>query len=705
MARALKVLFVEDSDNDAALLLRELHKGGYEPDYARVETAQELETSLQETRWDIVISDYSMPSFDGIAALKIVRKHNQDVPFIIVSANIGEEIAIMAMKAGAQDYIMKGNLKRLLPAIEREINESTIRKKHRMAEEDMRKLSSAIEQTADVVIITDKRGKIEYVNTAFVNITGYKKDEVIGKYPNILKSGEHDKTFYNSLWSAIQSKKSFQDVFINKRKDGTVYYEEKTISPLIDEEGNIENFISTGKDVTSQIKTQERLQHITHHDLLTGLPNRSLFIDRLNQAIARAKWNKRVISVLFFDLDRFKNINETLGHSHGDALLLQVSERLMHCVREGDSVARLGDDEFAIVLEDVAKKEDIPHVTEKIMRQMSAPYKIDDIELYATTSIGISVYPGDGDDGDMLLQNADVALHHAKEAGSNLYRFYTAEMNSQSLYRLNMESSLRHGLERNEFVLHYQPQFETRTGKIIGAEALIRWQHPELGMVAPNEFIGLLEETGMIIHVGMWVLQSACMQGQKWNEEHNAGLRVSVNISPVQFNHPGLVDSVKEALETSGLPAELLELELTESTVMRDPLTAANTLQEFNDMGVRIAIDDFGTGYSSLSYLQKFPLDTLKIDRSFISGVEHNNGNASIVSAIISMAHNLKMEVVAEGVEIEDQADFLRLHECEIMQGFLLSKPIRPNELLALYYKTNGSPSGDTVIPLITSPT
>ncbi len=705
MARALKVLFVEDSDNDAALLLRELHKGGYEPEYARVETAQDLEASLEHSSWDIVISDYSMPSFDGITALKIVRKHNQDIPFIIVSANIGEEIAIMAMKAGAQDYIMKGNLKRLLPAIEREIKEATIRKKHRLAEEDMRKLSSAIEQTADVVIITDKQGRIEYVNTAFVNITGYKKDEVIGKSPNILKSGEHDETFYNNLWSAINNKQSFQDVFINKRKDGSVYYEEKTISPLVDETGNIENFISTGKDVTSQIKTQERLQHITHHDLLTGLPNRSLFIDRLNQAIARAKWNKRVISVLFFDLDRFKNINETLGHSHGDALLLQVSNRLMQCVREGDSVARLGDDEFAIVLEDVARKEDIPHVTEKIMRQMSAPYKIDDIELYATTSIGISVYPGDGDDGDLLLQNADVALHHAKEAGSNLYRFYTAEMNSQSLYRLNMESSLRHGLDRNEFILRYQPQFETSSGKIIGAEALIRWQHPELGMVVPDEFIGILEETGLIIHIGEWVLQSACIQGQKWNEEHNARLRVSVNISPVQFNHPGLVDSVKHALETSQFPAELLELELTESTLMRDPLSAANTLKEFNDMGVRIAIDDFGTGYSSLSYLQKFPLDTLKIDRSFISGVEHNNGNASIVSAIISMAHNLKMEVVAEGVEIEEQANFLKLHESEIMQGFLLSRPIRPNELLALYYKTNGSASDDTVMPLISSPT
>lgn len=699
MARVLRVLIVEDSDNDAALLVRELRKGGYEPEYVQVETAEDLESRIKEGCWDCVISDYSMPSFDGITALKMVRKLNRDIPFIIVSANIGEEIAIMAMKAGAQDYIMKGNLKRLLPAIDRELKEAVIRKQHRLAEEEMRKLSSAMEQTADVVIITDKMGNIEYVNRAFVEVTGYEKIEVIGKLTSILKSGEHDNKFYEKLWHQIHAHEAFQDIFINKRKDGTVYYEEKTISPLVDENGNIEHFISTGKDVTTQIKTQERLQHITHHDLLTGLPNRSLFIDRLNQAISRAKWNKRVISVLFFDLDRFKNINETLGHAHGDAVLQEVSERLKQCVREGDTVARLGDDEFAIVLEDVAKKEDIPLVTEKIMRRMSHPYKINELELYATTSIGISVYPGDGEDGDTLLQNADVALHHAKEAGSSLYRFYTSEMNSQSLYRLNMESSLRRGLERNEFVLHYQPQIDMASGQMIGAEALIRWQHPELGMVAPNEFIGLLEETGMIIHIGKWVLDSACMQGQKWNEEHAAKMRISVNISPVQFNHPGLADNVRQALEASHFPAELLELELTESTIMRDPASAINTLKEFGDMGVRIAIDDFGTGYSSLSYLQKFPINTLKIDRSFITGVEHNNGNASIVSAIISLAHNLGLEVVAEGVELDIQAEFLREHKCDIMQGYLFSKPVVIEAIPRLYYQCNGTPADKTVIP------
>lgn len=699
MARVLRVLIVEDSDNDAALLIRELRKGGYEPEYVQVETADDLKARIKEDCWDCVISDYSMPSFDGISALKIVRKLNRDIPFIIVSANIGEEIAIMAMKAGAQDYIMKGNLKRLLPAIDRELKEAVIRKQHHLAEEEMRKLSSAMEQTADIVIITDKLGIIEYVNRAFVEVTGYEKDEVLGQRTSILKSDEHDSKFYENLWRQIHAHESFQDIFINKRKDGSVYYEEKTISPLVDDAGNIEHFISTGKDVTAQIKTQERLQHITHHDLLTGLPNRSLFIDRLDQAISRAKWNKRVISVLFFDLDRFKNINETLGHAHGDVILQEVSKRLMQCVREGDTVARLGDDEFAIVLEDVAKKEDIPLVTEKIMRRMSHPYKIDDLELYATTSIGISVYPGDGEDSETLLQNADVALHHAKEAGSSLYRFYTSEMNSQSLYRLNMESSLRRGLERNEFVLHYQPQIDMSSGRMTGAEALIRWQHPELGMVAPNEFIGLLEETGMIIQIGKWVLESACLQGQKWNEEHAAKMRISVNISPIQFTHPGLASNVREALEASHFPAELLELELTESTIMRNPESAINTLKEFGDMGVRIAIDDFGTGYSSLSYLQKFPINTLKIDRSFITGVEHNNGNASIVSAIISMAHNLKLEVVAEGVELDVQAEFLKGHKCDLMQGFLFSKPVVVDEILKLYYKCNGTPADKTVIP------
>lgn len=676
MPKPISVLIVEDSDNDTELLLRELRKGGFDPEYRRVETARDMEEALHTCRWNIIISDYSMPHFDGIAALKLVKRLDVDIPFIIVSANIGEEIAVMAMKAGAHDYIMKGNLARLVPAIERELKEAMIRQSHRDAEKQMYKLSSAVEQTADAVMIADADGIIEYVNAAFSDITGFSKQEVIGKSTRILKSGRHDDEFYVQLWKKLMEGQTFQDVFINRRKDGSLYYEEKSITPLKDDEGKVAHFISTGKDITEQMKTRERLQHLSNHDGLTGLPNRSLFMDRLGQAISRARWNGRVIAVLFIDIDRFKNINETLGFDYGDTVLQTVAERLNQSVRDGDTVARLGDDEFAVVLEDIYQKEDIPVVVEKIIKSLSQVHVLKDHELFVTSSMGISLYPNDGSDGQTLIQNADVAIHHAKESGSNHYRFYESAMNTQSLYRLNMESSLRKALEREEFVLHYQPQINLKSGKIIGFEALLRWHHPSLGMVSPVEFIPLLEETGMINPVGRWILRTACLVGREWNELGLGDIKISVNISPLQFENSDISSIVAEVLSETGLDAQHLEIELTESAIMRSPKKTIAVLSTLNDMGVTLAIDDFGTGYSSLSYLQKFPIDVLKIDRSFVKDVSKNNGDASIVSAIISMAHSLKLSVIAEGVETVQQLSFLQERNCEMVQGFLFSKAV-----------------------------
>lgn len=676
MPKPISILIVEDSDNDTELLLRELRKGGFDPEYRRVETARDMEEALRTCDWDIIVSDYSMPHFDGIAALKLVKRLCIDIPFIIVSANIGEEIAVMAMKAGAHDYIMKGNLARLVPAIERELKEAMIRQSHRNAEKQMHKLSSAVEQTADAVMIADAEGIIEYVNAAFTEITGFSKQEVIGKSTRILKSGRHHDEFYVQLWKTLTEGQTFQDVFINRRKDGSLYYEEKSITPLKDEDGKVAHYIATGKDITEQMKTRERLQHLSNHDGLTGLPNRSLFMDRLGQAISRARWNGRVIAVLFIDIDRFKNINETLGFDYGDTVLQTVAERLNQSVRDGDTVARLGDDEFAVVLEDIYQKEDIPVVVEKIIKSLSQVHVLKDHELFVTSSIGISLYPNDGSDGQTLIQNADVAIHHAKESGSNHYRFYESAMNTQSLYRLNMESSLRKALEREEFVLHYQPQINIKSGKIIGFEALLRWHHPSLGMVSPVEFIPLLEETGMINPVGRWILRTACQAGREWNELGLGDIKISVNISPLQFENSDISSIVAEVLSETSLEAKYLEIELTESAIMRSPQKTIEVLSTLNDMGVTLAIDDFGTGYSSLSYLQKFPIDVLKIDRSFVKDVSKNNGDASIVSAIISMAHSLKLSVIAEGVETVRQLSFLQERDCEMVQGFLFSKAV-----------------------------
>ena len=684
MPKAIRILIVEDSCNDAELLLRELRKGGFEPEYKRVETAPDMEAALTTCDWNIFASDYIMPNFDGIAALKLVKRLKVDLPFIIVSANIGEEIAVMAMKAGAHDYIMKGGLARFVPAVERELKEAKNRQHHREAEQQMRKLSSAVEQTADAVTITDTEGNIEYVNAAFSQITGFSKEEAIGKSNRILKSGRHDDEFYIELWKKLMEGRTFQDVFINRRKDGSLYYEEKSITPLKDDDGVVAHFISTGKDITEQMKTRERLHHLSHHDTLTGLPNRGLFMDRLGQATSRARWNGRVVAVLFIDLDRFKNINETLGFDYGDSVLQAVATRLNESVRDGDTVARLGDDEFAIVLEDIHQKEDIPVIVENIIQSLSQVHVLKGHEVFITTSIGISLYPGDGNDAQTLIQNADVAIHHAKESGSNNYRFYESEMNTQSIYRLNMESSLRKALEREEFVLHYQPQIDLKSGYIIGLEALLRWQHPDLGMVSPAEFIPLLEETGMINQIGRWVLRTACQVCRGWNDLGLHDIKVSVNISPVQFENSDISNIVASALEETGLEAKHLEIELTESAIMHNPQAAIGVLSALNRMGVTLAIDDFGTGYSSLSYLQKFPIDVLKIDRSFVKDVSKNNGDTSIVSAIISMAHSLKLRVVAEGVEDAKQLSFLQQGDCEIVQGFLFSKAVPREQAVKL---------------------
>ena len=684
MPKAIRILIVEDSCNDAELLLRELRKGGFDPVHKRVETASDMEEALRTSDWDIIVSDYSMPNFDGISALKLVKRLGVELPFIIVSANIGEEIAVMAMKAGAHDYIMKGGLVRLVPAVERELKEAKNRQHHREAEQQMRKLSSAVEQTADAVTITDPEGNIEYVNAAFSQITGFSKEEAIGKSNRILKSGRHDDEFYIELWKKLMEGHTFQDVFINRRKDGSLYYEEKSITPLKDDDGVVTHFISTGKDITEQMKARERLHHLSHHDTLTGLPNRGLFLDRLSQATSRARWNGRVVAVLFIDLDRFKNINETLGFDYGDSVLQAVATRLNESVRDGDTVARLGDDEFAIVLVDLHQKEDIPVIVENIIQSLSQVHVLKGHEVFITTSIGISLYPGDGNDAQTLIQNADVAIHHAKESGSNNYRFYESEMNTQSIYRLNMESSLRKALEREEFVLHYQPQIDLKSGYIIGLEALLRWQHPDLGMVSPAEFIPLLEETGMINQIGRWVLRTACQVCRGWNDLGLHDIKVSVNISPVQFENSDISNIVASALDETGLEAKYLEIELTESAIMHNPQAAIGVLSALNRMGVTLAIDDFGTGYSSLSYLQKFPIDVLKIDRSFVKDVSKNNGDASIVSAIISMAHSLKLRVVAEGVEDTKQLSFLQERDCEMVQGFLFSKAVPSEQAVKL---------------------
>lgn len=546
----------------------------------------------------------------------------------------------------------------------------------RRAEAQMFRLSSALEQTADAVMITDRDGVIEYINPAFSSVTGYSRDEALGAKPNLIKSNRHDERFYQRMWEQIARGDVFTEVFVNRRKDGSLYYEAKTITPVIDQSGNIVSFISTGKDITEHMETQEQLRFLAEHDVLTALPNRQVLIERMRQSLARARRRNLMVATLFMDIDQFKYVNDSLGHEVGDELLIQIAKRLVAHVREGDTVARFGGDEFVVVLDDAGSVADITGVAEKLLNALTPPFRVNGMELHATASMGISVFPSDGPDSETLLRNADNAMYRAKEAGRNSYRFFSGDMSARAFERLTLENSLRNALERNQFELYYQPQLRIENRQVVGIEALLRWNHPEFGLVSPDDFIPLLEDTGLIVQVGEWVLDQACRQMQCWVEAELIRGRIAVNISARQFADMGFRNAVRRTLQTSGLAPQHLELEMTESIFLRESRDTSETLNTMSELGVGLAIDDFGTGYSSLSYLKRFPIDTLKIDRSFIRDITEDSDDEALSAAIVAMAQRLNLRVVAEGVETEAQLELLRKFNCELVQGYLFSRPL-----------------------------
>ena len=549
------------------------------------------------------------------------------------------------------------------------------------AQRRMHILSSALEQTADLIMITDADGTVEYVNPAFEVTTGFDSGELVGKKANMLRSGKHSEDFYKNLWQTILNGEVFSDVFINTRKDGSTYYEEKTITPIHNSQGVISHFVATGRDISERMRTQERLHYMAHHDALTRLPNRTLFLDRLRQAMARARWHNRLIAVMFMDLDRFKEINDTLGHDIGDQLLVAITERISSSVRTGDTVARFGGDEFAVLLDDIASEKDISQLARKVLDTLAPAFVIGGHEIFMTASIGVSIFPTDGEDTNSLLRCADVAMYRAKDLGRNNFQFYSNEMSARDFERISLENSLRHALKRREFFLLYQPQIDVCLQRIIGVEALLRWQHPDLGVTTPGEFVPLLEKTGLIVQVGEWVLRSTCEQAAAWQEAGYRDLLVSVNVSGRQFNNPEFLSSAQTIIRQTGIDPAQLELELTESMLMRNASKTISALDALTQLGIRIAIDDFGTGYSSLNYLRRFPISTLKIDRSFIRDVEHDSDDRAISQAIIVMAQSLNLGVVAEGVENAAQVEFLQGLGCTRIQGNYFSAPQSADEI------------------------
>ncbi|WP_461482438.1 putative bifunctional diguanylate cyclase/phosphodiesterase, partial [Porticoccus sp.] len=549
---------VEDMEDDVLLLLNELKRGGYLPVHTRVDRPDVLSKLITQEEWDIIFCDYSMPKMNGVQALNIVRQFNQEVPFIFVSGTIGEDTAVETMRAGAQDYIIKGNLKRLEPAVRRELEEARNRKERRAAE--------------------------------------------------------------------------------------------------------------------------KRLHFLVNYDSLTRLPNRLQFLNRLEQYILKARQLGQAIAVAHLDLDHFKKVNDSLGYEAGNLLLVDVAGRLGRCVGDSGIVARLAADEFAILIREPGDSNVTSARMQNLLTTLEEPFDIHGCTLHIQASLGVSLFPQDAEQAEHLLRNADIATYRAKDAGGKCYLFYNQEMAVQLEERLALEQDIRQALEKQEFTLHYQPQVSLSSGKITGVEALVRWNRPQ-GMVSPDCFIPLAEETGLIVPLGEWVLKTACAQARQWREVGLPELCMAVNVSAHQFHQVNLLELVMHTLEEYGLPPSLLELEITESSIMQDPEQALETLKKLQEHGVKVSLDDFGTGYSSLSYLKYFKVDTLKIDRAFIKDIPQDHNDVAITAAVIAMANKLNMRVVAEGIETPEQYQFLQREGCDCVQGYFLCRPMSADQL------------------------
>ncbi|MFO1346583.1 MAG: EAL domain-containing protein [Rhodocyclaceae bacterium] len=571
------------------------------------------------------------------------------------------------------------------------------RAQKRQSDEQLRQLSRALESSSNGVMITSSiqlDHPIVYVNPAFERITGYSPAEVIGQSGRFLVRDDLAQKGLNEIRACLREHREGQAVLRNYRKDGELFWNELSIAPVRDESGHVTtHFVSIINDVTERITYEQQLEYHATHDTLTGLVNRNLLNDRIDQAILQAKHSERLVGVMLLDLDRFKLINDGFGHIPADNLLKAVATRLAHCVRDTDTVARLGGDEFVVVLGGIDDADSVASVAAKIMRNLTLPLSIEGKEVFVTASVGIAMYPRDGDHGENLLRNADVAMYRVKEHGRNNFRFYAPEMSHMALDRLDMEGNLRRALERDEITVFFQPIVSLASGRIVGAEALVRWNHPRIGMIHPPEFIPLAEETGLIIPLGERVLRLACQQIAAWQTASLPPLKVSLNISARQFRQENLPELLQRVLAETGIAAEALEFELTESMVMHDVENAIAMLRELKQIGVTLALDDFGTGYSSLAYLKRFPIDVLKIDRSFVRDIDREADDAAIAHAVIAMAHSLGLQVTAEGVENEAQLALLRQYGCNDFQGYLFSRPVPAEEFSLLLQNGRSLPA------------
>jgi diguanylate cyclase (GGDEF)-like protein/PAS domain S-box-containing protein len=680
MNQPVRILLIEDDPGDVGLIqayLRPARFGGVAPRFMLAASIEETRGLIRETIPDLILLDLALPDCAGLDTVTAVHGLLPETPIVVLSGNRNADFEAEVLEAGAQDYLVKGEFDS--EHIIRAIRHARIRAR---LEARLKLQDAALRAVANGIVITDSDAIIQWANPAFSQITGLSLDEALGHKPKeLIRSGLNDDSLYENLWQTILAGRVWRGELINKRKDGALYHEELAITPVRDAQGAIQHFVAIKQDISERKASEEKIRQLAFYDALTNLPNRRLLLDRLQQALAACGRNQRFGALLFIDLDNFKGLNDTLGHDVGDLLLIQVGQRLVECVREGDTVARLGGDEFVVMLEDLSgKPEDAATqaegVGEKILAYLNRPYTLNDSEQHSTPSIGITLFNDAHDNIDVLLRRADLAMYQAKEAGRNTLRFFDRAMQARVEAHAALERELRQGLRAGQFLLHYQPQVDA-SGRVIGAEALLRWRHPRRGLLMPGDFITLAEATGLIVEIGHWVLAEACRQLHAWAQNpDSAHLTMAVNVSARQFRHPDFVELVLAILDHNGIDPHRLKLELTESLLLENVESTVDKMTALKEHGIGFALDDFGTGYSSLTYLKRLPLDQLKIDRAFIQDVLSNNNDAAIARTIIALGQSLGLPVIAAGVETAAQREFLAGNGCGGFQGYLFGKPM-----------------------------
>ncbi|MEW8507803.1 MAG: EAL domain-containing protein [Candidatus Thiodiazotropha sp.] len=692
-----RILIADDEPRARASLKEILRFTGYETTLA--ESGSEAIELLNTRSFDLILLDLNMPDLHGHKVMEHIDNHTLNCDIIVVSGETTFDHATMALRKGAQDFLRKPYapdelLRSVSNVIERRQLKVENQSIHIRLEESESLHKFIVNNSPDMIYLLDQEGRFAFINERVQSLLGYNQNEILGEhFSKLIHTDDIERAqfTFNERRAGERATRSTELKLCSKHNGGTRFFDSRAVPIELSSIGiyttngdKSKSFIGTygvARDITERKQAEELIKYQLYHDLLTNLPNRSLFRDRLNMAMAQSKRSGKKLAVMYLDMDRFKIINDSLGHFVGDELLKLVGQRLRSELREADTLARVGGDEFNLLVPEINDIHDARNLAEKIIRLTGEPFIIKNEEIFISFSIGISIYPSDGDTKDMLIKNADIAMYKVKNAGKNGYAFYSEKMKTHFSQSLDIENGLRKAISTDELCLYYQPQFDINSGRIKGVEALVRWQHPEKGTIQPSEFISVAEESGLIIPLGEWVLRRACMDIKRWMVEESITLCLSVNISMQQLEMDQFVSKALKIIRRHELPKNSLELEITEHAIMQDMDKAIDALTRFSHKGIRIAIDDFGTGYSSLGYLQHLPINTLKIDRSFVQSIKSSEDN-SIIDAIIAMAKGLGLSLVAEGVESQTQIDHLSKAGCGLAQGFFYSHPVPENELL-----------------------